>query len=764
MLTKRALCRLGLVAIMMAGTVAMGAGKLEASSVTTSVMPSQPESTRPRPIGPDIVVPHRPYWHQDAIEVKGVDVDIDIVDQVATVHMAVTLFNPSRSPREAQLALPVPSDAAIRAFGIDAISEEPNAILMPRDEATKLYRDIVRRMVDPGLLEFVGTGLIQSSVFPVPAGGTQTFRVVYEHTIKAESGRVDYVLARSQSVDASRVPWKVAMRVKSSRGIGAMYSPTHDVSEERLGVNDLKLKVRNPQSAGPVRVTYVVGASDGTSATVLLYPDARVGSGQGGYFLLIVDAPDVEQAKHTKREVTLVIDRSGSMRGEKMEQAKAAAMQIIEALDDGELFNIIDYSDTISRFSSRPVEKNAESIAKMRQYVSEIRAMGGTNIHDALLEALRATPESGVLPLVLFLTDGLPTVGPTNEVVIREAASKANIHKRRIFSFGVGYDVNAPLLSGISSGSRAVATFVEPQEDVEVKVGQVFAKLHGPVLLDPVLREVRVDLAVGPGALREVLPGVLPDIFAGEQMIVVGQYNSGEKFRAAIAGSAGEEVVSIAADFVPDQASHANAFVARLWAQRKIATLIDALRQRSADPDFNQNNPAYKELVDEIVALSKEHGILTEYTAFIALESEYRQDLADKGASRQRHFAPAQQSRSGAEGVQREATNLDMLSRKQVAPASTSFYSVDAAGGRAASDPVQNIANLSLYRRSNRWVEASLLDTPDIKPARIIDFDSKEFDEVLEYLVANNQQGILALDADVLLNIKGQAVLIRRVQ
>jgi Ca-activated chloride channel family protein len=728
-------------------------------------------ATRTVAISHDVIVPHRPIWREGAVEVRGVEVEIDIVEQVATVQMAVTLFNPSSSPREAQLVLPVPSDAAIRSFGIDAISEEPNAILLPRDEATRLYRDIVRKMVDPGLLEFVGTGLIQSSVFPVPAGGTQTFRVVYEHALRAESGRVDYVLGRSQSVDPSVTPWQVTMRVRSTRGVGAVYSPTHDVGVDRLGTGDVRLKVRNPGVSGPVRVSFLAGTSVGTSAAVLMYPDERVGPG-GGYFLMLVDAPQVERADRMKREVTVVFDRSGSMRGGKIEQAQAAALQIVEALDDGEYFNIIDYSDTISKFSPAAVEKTPESIERVRAYIGAIKAMGGTNIHDALLEAVRSKPREGLLPLVLFMTDGLATVGTTNELAIREGVAKANEYQRRIFSFGVGFDVNAPLLSGLASGSRAVATFVDPQEDVEVKVGQAFAKLAGPVLVNPVLVEERLDLAAGPGVVREVLPGVLPDLFAGEQLIIVGQYTAAERANLAVSGLQGDEKLRIPAQLDPAASSHGNAFIARLWAQRKIGTLIDALRQRSAEPDFNESSPAYKELVDEIVVLSKEFGILTEYTAFIALEEEYRRDLADKGAGRGIHFRSASDERAGREGVMAERS---VQSLRYAARPDADAYSVPAArapGGGEAGDfvarwagargpAVQSFAARTVYRRAERWVDASLLETPDMKPDREIAFDSADYDRVLDQLVELGEQGLLALDADVLIRLDGDVVLIR---
>src|SRR6516225_8080343 len=148
-------------------------------------------------------------------------------------------------------------------------------------------------------------------------------------------------------------------------------------------------------------------------------------------------------------------------------------------------------------------------------------ARGGTNIHDALLEALRQPPAPGALPIVLFMTDGLPTVGQTSEAAIRELALKGNPHQRRVFTFGVGVDVNTPLLEKVAYESRATTTFVLPGEDVEVKVAGVFQRLKGPMLADPTLTIGETNAR---RRARELIPGRIPDLFEGDQIVVLGQY------------------------------------------------------------------------------------------------------------------------------------------------------------------------------------------------------------------------------------------------
>jgi Ca-activated chloride channel family protein len=207
------------------------------------------------------------------------------------------------------------------------------------------------------------------------------------------------------------------------------------------------------------------------------------------------------------------------MAGPKLDQVKAAALQVIEGLNDGEGFNLIVYNEAVEMFAAQPVIKNAETTKQARDYISALRVSGGTNIHDSVVEALRQKPLDGMLPLVLFLTDGLPTIGQTSEKAIREAVAKGNPHQRRVFTFGVGVDVNTPLLSRIARETRASAEFVLPKEDVEVKVGRVFDRLRGPLLTRPALRVLD-----DPNRVSDLIPSPLPDVFEGEQILLSGTY------------------------------------------------------------------------------------------------------------------------------------------------------------------------------------------------------------------------------------------------
>lgn len=729
-------------------------------------------------------VPVRP--NSQPVVLSSVSSNLKITDQVATTTLTMVLTNPSSRPQETEIILPVPDGAAVRAFQLDGAANEGQAKLLPRDEARRIYESIVRAAKDPGLVEFVGYNLIRSSVFPVPAQGQQTIHLTYEQLLTADGPRVDYVLPRSDSLAHAGVNWTYSIHIASKQPISTVYSPSHEVSTVRSGPGEFEVKVGgSPNTPGSLRLSYLLQApaEKGFTSTILTYPDSTIGPSSGGYFLLLAALPNEARAVTgadtgaIKREVTLVIDRSGSMRGEKIEQAKAAALQVIEGLNPGEYFNIIDYSDQVASFADKPVVKDAESIKRARAYISAMQAVGGTNLHAALLEALRPQPCDGCLPLVLFLTDGLPTVGQTREVNIREDAAAANKFNRRVFSFGVGYDVNAPLLTAIATGSRGAPTFVLPSEDVEVKVGQVFRRLAGPVLASPTLAEFNSNPGLTVMRTRDCLPTQLMDVFEGDQVIILGQYLGNGPQQLRLAGNYKGQERTFDIKFDASGASVRNAFVPRLWATRKIAFLLDEIRKLGADkpvvpilkdvPIVNTGDARVKELTDEVVRLSTKFGILTEYTAFLATDEvdvARRDQVSLFGA---RGIAPAASVRAGGGGVSQEMNIAAQRDAQCVSPDQTVW--VAGKGGQmeqVALQGCQQVADQALFRRGTRWIDARLMASAlatgkNAEPTRTVEFGTDDYFNVCNQLASEGRQGLLAQQGEVLVLLEGQNVLVR---
>lgn len=712
-----------------------------------------------------LLIPQSRGWSLDrgtpAVRIVSVDARVRILERAASTTLDLLLENPGPAPAESVLLLPVPPGAAVSSFAFEGPAAEPTAQLLPRDEARRVYDEIVRRLRDPALLEFAGYGLIRSSVFPIAARGTTRVRLAYEELLPVDGDRIDYLLPRSEAL-SGLARWRVDVDV-SMRAPVTVYSPTHPVELRPSGSPGRALLDAELREPGAFLLSCLL-RRNGLAASLLAYPDPSVG---GGYFLLFADVPREGAGKGAgmKREVTLVLDRSGSMAGKKLEQAKAALLQVLEGLEFGETFNVIDYSTAVAMFAPAPVPKSAGTLAQARAYVDAIRPVGGTNIHDALVEALRQPPTPGALPLVLFLTDGLPTVGQTAEVAIRDLAEKGNPHRRRLFTFGVGADVNAPLLDRLAEATRATSSYVLPNEDVEVKVGRVFERLYGPALAEPVLTILDAEGKPTTRAVREMHPSPLPDLFEGDQFVLLGQYTGPGPLTFRISGTRGAAARSHEFRFSFDAATTRNAFVPRLWAQRRIAFLIEEVRQRGAAAGAQPRparedplgDPRYRELVAEIVRLSTQFGILTEYTSFLAREGS---DLSDArlaiATCSEELETKAVRERSGAEAVARSLNNADGKQKAQWSRAQVYF---DKDMNRVEIAGVQQLCDRAFFRRGARWVDARSLE--DGRPDLVVEFGSEEYFRIVAALVLEGRQATLALPGDILLRFEERNVLVR---
>jgi len=691
------------------------------------------------------ISPNTRLTQTQAVQVTQVDARIDLADQIATTTLDIALRNPTGRPLESELLVPVPQGAVLKAFAFEGGHAEGTARLLPRDEARRIYDSIVAQTRDPALLEFVGNAVVKSSVFPVPANGTQKVRVTYEQLLEADGARLDYVLPRSEAVEYA-VPWKLSMRIKSTSRIASVYSPSHEIAVKQPNGNEASLSCET-KDPGAFRVSLLRETKDEMTASLLAYPDPKIG---GGYFLVMIAPPKPKaDAVPIKREVTLVIDRSGSMAGPKLDQVKAAALQVIEGLNDGEGFNLIVYNEAVEMFAAQPVIKNAKTTKQVRDYISALRVSGGTNIHDSVVEALRQKPLDGMLPLVLFLTDGLPTIGQTSEKAIREAVAKGNPHQRRVFTFGVGVDVNTPLLSRIARDTRASAEFVLPKEDVEVKVGRVFGRLRGPLLTKPALHVLD-----DPNRVSDLIPSPLPDVFEGEQILLSGTYRGEAPLHFQLTGASAEGERKFDFTFNLDKASTANAFVARLWASNKIAVLSEAIRDLGADGATANTT----ELVSEIVRLSTQFGILTEYTAFLAEEGTSLAAVTSNATRTTGNYSDrAMKMRSGPAAVS-QADNLQKaVESKQLNPRNRFL---DDKMNAIEITAVQQCQAGAFFKKDNRWSDAAAAKA-ERAPDRTIEIGSADFGRLVDELAADNRQGLLALRGELLLEHRGQIVLVR---
>lgn len=723
-------------------------------SAGLSLMQAQNILSGRRALASNVIVPQQSAISlagRGGVEMTGVRVRTEIAGQTAVTEMKIYLLNRSRSAQEAELMLPVPENAVFRGFDFGGKGKEPSAELLPREKARKIYEGIVRRMRDPALLEFADTGLVRTSVFPVPGNGTQVLKLVYEQVLASVNGRVDYVIPRSESL-AYSIPWRFEVLVRSKDPISTVYSPSHELEVRRISPTSIRAvsKKESARAPGSFRISCLRQQSDIT-ASLMAYPEP----GGGGYFLLLAGLPAATDAanKMRKREVTLVIDRSGSMRGKKIKQVREAAEKIVSELDDGEAFNIITYNESVDCFSSAPVIRNRQTHRGAIDFIRAIRPSGGTNIHDAIFEALRQKPVPGMLPLVIFLSDGLPTIGRISEEQIRDVAMRENRYQRRIFTVGVGPNVNAPLLDRIALQARGVSEYVLSDDQLTYRLESLFRKLSGPVLASP---EISAQDSRGnpcPDRFTDMLPQQLPDLYKGDQLVLLGRYRKEKSVTFMLSGDYLGKKRHFRFQFKLDSASTRNSFVPRLWASRKIAYLVDQVRQSG---NGNKRNATVSdELTREIVNLSVEFGILTEYTAFFARQGscpdEYKEILRQTSMNLR---SRALNHRHGLHAVN-QSMNFLFQSSQKVLNYRNSY--VDSRMNHVQTAAVQQINDLAFYNRDGKWIDSRAMKPGRMKTqATVVKFGSPEFSDLFARLMRQNRQGAASLNGDVIVEVGGR--------
>ncbi|MHC4178264.1 MAG: VIT domain-containing protein, partial [Planctomycetota bacterium] len=565
---------------------------------------------RPRPIPPS------------TYKIKQLDVNARLIDQVAQVQVSQTFVNTGSRQMEVSFVFPLPYDGAVERMTLLIDGKEHPAKLLEAKEARRLYEQIVRKNKDPALLEWMGTGLFRTSVFPVPAGASRTVSLRYSQMCRKQEGLTDFLFPLSTAKYTSHAVEKVNIRatIESGDEIKNIYSPTHAIEIKRPDDHHATVTYssKNQVPTSDFRLLYDVGKGTVSTKVLSYRPDV----GKDGYFLLLaspkIKAPD---EKRPKKTVVFVVDRSGSMSGKKIEQARGALKYVLNNLRKGDLFNIVAYDSQVEVF--RPELQRFEDKTRKAAlgFIEGIYAGGSTNIDGALRATLKQLQDSSRPNYVLFLTDGLPTAGETNELKIVANAKEANKVRARVFSFGVGYDVNSRLLDKLVRENFGQSEYVRPDEDIEDRVSRLYRRIESPVMTGLKIEFVFDELRTEEGTpVNRVYPKDSLDLFAGEQLVVVGRYKKTGVAKVIVRGSVGgkKQKFDFPAKLVQKSDDETHGFIEKLWAVRRVGEILEEL-------DFKGKND---ELIKELVKLSTRHGILTPYTSFMADENTSVRDLA----------------------------------------------------------------------------------------------------------------------------------------
>ncbi|MGQ9492237.1 MAG: VIT domain-containing protein [Anaerolineae bacterium] len=609
------------------------------------------------------------------LAVKYHHVQVTIEDLVAQTKIDQVFLNDSPYDLEGTYIFPLPEEAAISDFAMFVDGQRLAGKILDKEEARRTYESIVRRRRDPALLEYVGRNAFQASIYPIPAHGEKRVQLAYSQVLPADNALIHYVYPLDTERFSSRPLEEVVITVDlhSHVPMKAIYSPSHNVVIERTSETSalVSFEANNIRPDKDFELYYSVSEDD-IGVHLLSYKE----QGEDGFFLLIV-APKMEAGEGSivAKDVILVLDTSGSMEGQKLQQAKEALTFVLDHLQQEDRFNIIAFNTSISKYATglRPASESIEA----RQFVRRLSAGGGTNIHRALLEALEMV-SSERPQFIIFLTDGLPTAGETDLARILADVKRLATKNVRMFTFGVGYDVNTALLDTLSQEHRGVSAYVEPEQSIEEVVSSFYSKISAPILSD-------LRLQIQEVTIEDLYPYPLPDLFAGSQLLVVGRYREGGKVRITLHGMLNGAKQSFRYSNVYFSQQGGQDFVPRLWATRKIGYLLKEIRLHGEN----------RELVESIVSLSVRYGIITPYTSFLVDEGQDILTEAGRRLVAESNSFPS-------------VTSMPLFGAEAVADSQTQNKLAQAErGGESESTEIRLVGNKTFVLRNNIWTDTT---------------------------------------------------------
>ena len=559
---------------------------------------------------PNRPIPPGPRPHAFApLEVSYHHVRVKIDGQIATTSVDEEFYNPNPQRLEGTYLFPIPKGAQIDRFAMDIGGQQVQAELLAADKARQIYEDIVRKMRDPALMEYADRDVFKVRIFPIEPNSRKRVTLSYTQVLKADAGLVSYTYPLNTEKFSAKPVKNVSVQVElqSQRPLKTIYSPTHSVEIKRHGSDHASVGYEASDVLPDTDFTlYFAPEKDEIGVNLL----AHKTDADDGHFLLLVSPGLDEHAKNVMpKDVAFVLDTSGSMAGPKLQQAKRALQFCVENLNDQDRFELIRFSTEVEPLFGELVTADESNRGKAEDFIKHLRAIGATAIDDALQKALALHPASGGRPfVVIFITDGMPTVGTTDENQILADVKKAGGESTRVFCFGVGGDVNTHLLDKITEQTRAFSQYVLPEEDIEVKVSSFLTKIKDPVLANPSIQ------FTGGARASKMYPSPLPDLFRGDQLVLSGCYSGKGSTAIVLEGTVNGEKKKFTYEVTFPERDEEHEFAARLWATRRVGYLLDEVRLHGENA----------ELRDEITSLARQYNIVTPYTAYLITEDEDR--------------------------------------------------------------------------------------------------------------------------------------------
>lgn len=693
---------------------------------------------RPRPLPP--VPPVHPFL----LEVKYHRVNVDINGQVAVTSIDQVFFNPSHYRLEGYYLFPIPENAVIKKFSMDVNGKQMEAELLDAQKARGIYEDIVRRQLDPALLEYAGRGLFKARIFPIEPHSEKRVKISYQEILPKDNHTIEYIYPLNTEKFSAKPlnDVSVTVHLQSPDDIKNIYCPSHTVDTVRKGKKQavISFEERNTKPDIDFKLYYSTDNQE-LGFSLLTYKKSQP---EDGFFFLSLSPGYWSDAEGiTEKDITFVLDVSGSMAGKKMNQAKKAMLFCIENLNKGDRFEIIRFSTEADGLFNKLAEVNNSNLDQAREFINNLKPIGGTNIDEALTMALDIEKRPGRPYMIVFLTDGKPTIGETDEDSLVKKINGKNRSNCRIFTFGIGNEINTHLLDKITELTRAYRTYITEEEDIEVKVSNFYTNVQSPVMTD-----LKLDFGSGI-RVSKTYPRDLPDLFKGSSITLLGRYQGEGNGEIVLTGRVKdhEKTFRFKAQhgFKSDRetGSEKYDFIASLWAARRVGYLLDQVRLHGSD----------KELVDEITQLARTYGIITPYTSYLIVEDEQtnvrrnvirEQDqtlglvAVGNGEFREKSRAEYEgmNSKSGAPSVQASREVQQLNAADNFAHTQTGGerlkYRQNNGQTRDINSQVKQVQGRAIYNVGNTWIDSHLQKYGQNQSVQRIQFASTDYFKLLK--------------------------------
>lgn len=606
-----------------------------------------------------------------------------IEGRVARIDVEEQFRNTGAAVAEGTYHYPLAGEAVFQSLSLWMGENEMRGELMDATKARSIYEEIVRRRRDPALVTLAGHQLLRAQVFPIQPGETRKVVLRFTQLLDKQGDALRWRYALGADERGSARP-DIRVTLREPALFGRPFSPTHSL--QISGSDDRTVAVTDAARGDVELFLPLRTASAGLSVVT------HALRGEDGYFLLYVTPPESAESQHMGRDLTMVVDVSGSMSGPKLEQAKAAMQQMLGTLTDRDRFRLISFSSGVRTFRDGYTMANVSSLERAREWTNALVADGGTNIEGALREVMQRDRTSGGrdgnLDLLVFLTDGVPSVGESQPERLAALVAQHAVNMR-VFTVGIGMDVNTYLLERMAQDGRGSADFVPPNGSVEQTVGSLARKLRAPAL-------VNLRVVSSPARIVSLEPVRMPDLFAGQELVVLGRYQGSGSGPLVIEGERdGRTVrVSMPVEFAAREDAHE--YVSTLWAARRIGSLTRTMRLEGATP----------ERIEEIKALALRHGIVTEYTAYLVQEPVVAAGGVASQQDSARAAAPAARAQTGRVAFEAAQTSADYLNAVTVSGArKVSERAQDRGVASGGSSAQRVLGNRRFEQRGALWTD-----------------------------------------------------------